>query len=98
MTITTLKNDQQITLQLDGWLDTLSSPQLGEAVEAIESASAIVLDFGKVEYISSAGLRQIVACHRRAKEIGATFSLIRVCTEVMNILSLTGLDKKLDIK
>ena len=30
MTITTLRQDDQITFQLDGWLDTLSSPELGE--------------------------------------------------------------------
>lgn len=97
MTITTLKQDGQITLQLDGWLDTLSSPELGAAVDGITAASAIVLDFDKVAYIASSGVRQVVVCHRRAKELGAQFSVVNVGTETMSIFQLTGLDKKLTI-
>ncbi len=98
MTIETVKNDKEITLKLDGWLDTVSSPELGAAVDAIEEATAIVLDFDKVEYIASSGLRQVVACHRKAKELGAEFSVIHVGTEAMSIFELTGLDKKMTIK
>ena len=98
MTIETVKNEKEITLKLDGWLDTVSSPELGAAVDAIEEATAIVLDFDKVEYIASSGLRQVVACHRKAKELGAEFSIINVGTETMSIFELTGLDKKLTIK
>ena len=98
MTITTQKQDDQITLQLDGWLDTLSSPELGAAVDGITAASAIILDFDKVEYIASSGVRQVVACHRKAKELGATFSVVNVGMETMSIFQLTGLDKKITIK
>ena len=98
MTIATLKKDDQITFQLDGWLDTLSSPELGAAVDGITEASAIILDFDKVEYIASSGVRQVVACHRKAKELGATFSVVNVGTETMSIFQLTGLDKKITIK
>lgn len=98
MTIETVKNGNEITLKLDGWLDTVSSPELGDAVEAIEAADAVVLDFDKVEYIASSGLRQVVASHRKAKELGAEFSVINVGTETMSIFELTGLDKKIDIQ
>ena len=97
MTITTLEQDGRITFRLDGWLDTLSSPELGEAVDGITEASAIILDFDKVEYIASSGVRQVVACHRRAKELGAAFSVVNVGTEVMSILQLTGIDKKITV-
>ena len=97
MTITTLKQNDQITFRLDGWLDTLSSPELGAAVDGITEASAIILDFDKVEYIASSGVRQVVACHRKAKELGATFSVVNVGTEVMSILQLTGIDKKITV-
>lgn len=97
MKIETQNENGQITLKLDGWLDTLSSPELGEAVDAITAADAIILDFDKVEYIASSGLRQVVACHRKAKELGAAFSVIHVGTETMSIFKLTGLDKKLTI-
>ena len=97
MTITTLKQNDQITFRLDGWLDTLSSPELGAAVDGVTEASAIILDFDKVEYIASSGVRQVVACHRRAKELGAAFSVVNVGTEVMSILQLTGIDKKITV-
>lgn len=98
MTITKTENGGNITFMLDGWLDTLSSPQLGEQVDALTSAKEIVLDFDKVEYMASAGLRQVVACHRKAKELGATLSVVNVGNETMSIFKLTGLDKKLCIK
>ena len=97
MTIETIKNDKEITLKLDGWLDTVSSPELGAVVDAIEEATALTLDFDKVEYIASSGLRQVVASHRKAKELGAAFSVVNVGTETMSIFELTGLDKKITI-
>lgn len=97
MKITTEKHDDRITLTLDGWLDTLAAPELETAVNKIEGAKAIILDFDKVEYIASSGLRSIVASHRRAKEIGSSFSVINVCEKIMNIITLTGLEKKINI-
>lgn len=97
MNIKTIRQDGQVTLQLEGWLDTLAAPELGAAVDAIGEASAIILDFDQVEYIASAGLRQIVACHRRAKELGAAFSIINARGETMSIFQLTGIDKKITI-
>ena len=97
MNITRTDNDNCVTLALDGWLDTISSPILGEAVDAIESAGSIVLDFDKVEYMASAGLRQVIACNRKAKELGAEFSVINVGSETLSVFKMTGLDKKLNI-
>ena len=97
MTITTLKNEGSVTFKLDGWLDTLSSPELAAVVDPLTEASSIVLDFENVEYIASSGLRQVVASHRKAKELGADFSVINVGKEVMSIFTLTGIDKKIKI-
>ena len=98
MNITRTNDNGSITLALDGWLDTASAPELAAQIDAIDSASAIVLDFGDVEYIASSGIRQVVACNKRAKELGAEFSVINVGSDVMSIFQLTGLDKKLAIK
>ena len=97
MTIEKIEQDGKITLKLDGWLDTVSAPELGEAVDGITAADAIILDFENVEYIASSGLRQVVACFKKARELNAAFSLINVGKETMNIFRLTGLDKKLEI-
>lgn len=98
MNIEIVNENKNITLKLEGWLDTAASPELGEKIDAITEASSIVLDFDAVEYIASSGVRQIVATHRKAAELGASFAVINVNSEIMSILQLTGIDKKLDIR
>lgn len=87
-----------VTFGPEGWLDTVSSPELGEMIEAVTEAVSIVLDFGLVEYMSSAGLRQVLSAHKKAKSLGASFSVINVCPTVMSIFKMTNIDRKLDIK
>lgn len=98
MTISKSIENGVVTFAPEGWLDTTSSPELGDAVEAVTEASALVLDFGLVEYMSSAGLRQVIASHKKAKSLNASFSVINVCPTVMSIFKMTNIDKKLDIK
>ena len=97
MTITKIEDAGTVTLKVDGWLDTASAPMLGEAVDVVETAEMLVLDFEKVEYMASSGLRQVVAASKKAKEIGAGFRVIHVDTTVMNIFSMTHIDQKMDI-
>lgn len=97
MTIETIECEGIVTLKPNGWLDTASAQELGDAVETIENASAVIFDFDHVEYIASAGIRQVLACSRKAQENGWDFSVINVSNEVMNIFKLTCLDKKLNI-
>lgn len=98
MTIKSTTENGTVTLTLDGWLDTVSSPELGERVDAIADASAIILDLEKVEYMASAGLRQVIAAYKKAKSMNAAFSVINVVPGVMSIFKMTGIDKKFDIR
>lgn len=97
MTITKTNENGKITLKPEGWLDTASSPELNAALEEIAEAREIVLDFDMVEYMASAGLRAVVAGHKKAQSIGAAFSVIHVGPEVMSIFKMTGIDKKLNV-
>ncbi len=85
------------TLKLTGWLDTQSAPQLGEAVGELDGISSLVLDFDALEYISSSGLREILAAGRKLSAAGGSFSVINASDEVMDVFSMTGFDKKLNI-
>lgn len=87
-----------VTFSPEGWLDTASSPELGEMVDAVAEASSIVLDFQKVEYMSSAGLRQVLAANKKAKSLDASFAVVNVCPTVMSIFKMTNIDRKLDIR
>ena len=98
MTIEQITDNGKITILLDGWLDHDSSPELIETIETITSASELIIDFAKVEYISSAGIRALVTAHRKSKDLNAEFSVIHTNAEVLSILAMTGLDKKLGIQ
>lgn len=98
MNITKINDGNKVTLQLDGWLDMDAVSVFEKEIETIEGTEEIVIDLDKVEYMSSSGLRQIIAVHKKAKEQGGALTLINVHPEIMTIFMLTKLDKKLSIK
>lgn len=97
MTVQQNNDNGKITLIPEGWLDTASSPDLNDAVEAISEMTELVLDFSQVEYMASAGLRAVVAASKKAKALEVPFSVIHVCPGVMSIFRMTGIDKKLTL-
>ena len=53
-------------MEISGWLDTQTAPQLGEALSGLEdSITSLVFDFTNLEYISSAGLRQVIVAYKK---------------------------------
>ena len=97
MTITKQEEDKKITLALEGWLDVESSPELGAYVKELPETDELVFDFEKLEYISSSGIREVVAAFRSQKSKGLAFRVIHVSPDVMDVFSMTGIDKKIDI-
>ena len=56
----------KVTMEITGWLDTQTSPQLGEELSKLDdSVTSLVFDFAKLEYISSAGLRQVISAYKK---------------------------------
>lgn len=87
--------DGKATFVIEGWLDTQTAPELGTALaELDESATALELDCAALEYVSSAGIRQIIAAY---KKMGGNLVLRNVSPEVREVLRLTGTDKRLTI-
>lgn len=99
MNITRNENDEKITLLLNGRLDKLSSPMLEETInKEIEKKKDIVIDFKNLEYISSAGLRILIAGEKQLKSVGKSMEIINVNDDVMSILKVTGFVYILNIK
>ncbi len=95
MTIATTTNDTITTFALDGWLDTTGAPQLAEALNKLdESCTELVLDLENLEYISSAGLRQVVSAYKKMK---GNVAMRNVRPEVKQVFHMAGLDKRLNI-
>lgn len=98
MEITSKREENKVTMEITGWLDTQTAPQLGEALSQLDdSVTSLVFDFSKLEYISSAGLRQVVSAYKKmAGKDG--FKIINVSNEVFDVFRLTGFDQKIQIE
>ena len=71
LNINKIKQDDVIIFELEGRLDTVSAPALQDAVdEEIGDAAAVVFDFKKLEYLSSAGLRILLTTQQDMEETG----------------------------
>ncbi len=96
MTIDKKVNGSAAELILNGWLDTRNAPQLAEALDELgPEIESLVLDMSGLEYMSSAGIRQIVAGHKR---MNGALTLKHVSPVVMDVLRAMGLDKRLNIE
>lgn len=83
---------------LEGRLDTVTSPDFEtELKESLTDTKELVLDFEKLDYISSAGLRVLLAAQ---KIIGADgqMKLINVNETIMEIFEVTGFTDILTIE
>ena len=96
MAISKQVDGTQATFSIDGWLDTQSAPELAAALDELdESAESLVLDLAALEYVSSAGIRQIVAAH---KKMSGKLTVRNVAPEVLEVFRLTGVDSRLNIE
>ena len=95
MTIRRITNGSETVMELTGWLDTQTAPELETAIDALDGAAPLILDLKELEYISSAGLRQLVAAN---KKMNGELTIRNVSTEIMDVLRMAGFDKRLHIE
>lgn len=99
MTIQKSRNNGEITVLVEGRVDTNTSPQLqSEILGAFQEAKRVVLDFEKVSYISSAGLRAILIGQKTAASKNAAMELAHVPDMVMAVLQSVGFTQILTIR
>lgn len=89
MTITKETSPKTLTVKLDGRLDTITSPDLEQALTDLAGVEHLVLDFGKISYISSAGLRVLLALQKRMGKQG-DMVVRHVDKMVMEVLEMSG--------
>ena len=96
MEILLIEDGEPMVFALDGRLDTTTSPQLEEYVNDLydRGVNNIAVDMAKCEYVSSAGLRVIVAMQKRAMA-GGTLVFRNVIPGVMDVVEMTGFNKLL---
>lgn len=85
-----------MTFAIQGWLDTQAAPDLEQALSEIpEEVENLTFECTALEYISSSGIRQIVAAY---KQMNGNLTLKNVSAEIMDVLNMTGIAKKINIE
>lgn len=98
MEVTKIIDGDSLTVKVFGRVDTVTSPELEKAInESIEGITHLKLDLGGLEYISSAGLRVILATSKKMSHQGE-LTLINVTKEVKDIFDMTGFSEILNIE
>ena len=90
MNIMKTNEGTKLTLALEGRLDTTTAPQLEAEVKgALTGVTELVLDFSQLEYLSSAGLRVILAAQKLMNRQGKM--VIRHVNEtILEVFEVTG--------
>ena len=83
---------------LEGRLDTITAPALETAIkEALPGMTELTLDLGKLEYMSSAGLRVLLSAQKAMTKQGE-MKVVRVNETIMEIFEVTGFSEILTIE
>ncbi len=97
MTITKNQNGDSLTVALEGRLDTTTAPELDKVLrDSLAGVTDLTLDFEKLEYISSAGLRVLLTAHKAISKRGR----MKVCNVgeiVREVFEVTGFVDILEI-
>lgn len=90
MTITKKKEENVLTLMIEGRLDTATAPELEAVIDTdLVNEKEVVFDFDDLEYISSAGLRVILKAQKIMNKQGS-MKIIHVNNAIMEIFEITG--------
>jgi anti-sigma B factor antagonist len=92
MEITTQNRGGAMIISVNGRVDTSTAPVLEQAInKEIEAGNRkILLNFVSVTYISSGGLRVLLASAKKLKNPGDKFGICSLSAEVLKILKLAG--------
>ena len=93
-------SNQNVIIILKGRLDTMTAPQLDDEAKNIEfdEVDTVTLNLKDLEYISSSGLRVILALYKNLKSKGGNLKIVNVSNTIMELFSMTGMADYLDIE
>lgn len=90
MTIKKTVNGSQLTIALEGRMDTTTAPQLeAELKSSLGGITELVFDFAQLKYISSAGLRVLLSAQKVMNKQGSMV-IHNACEDIIEIFDVTG--------
>jgi len=92
MEINTRKKDNVFVVSLKGKLDAVTAPEFDKKLEGLlsEGENNLIINLGELEYISSAGLRSILAFAKQLKANGGRMVLAELRGPVKEVFEISG--------
>ena len=91
MDINTELDGKVLTIYLGGRLDTITAPELENAIQPIKDGEIekLIIDMDNLEYVSSAGLRVLLSAQKAMNRCGSMV-IRNVCPDVREVFEITG--------
>ena len=90
MNINVERTNEVLVISLSGRLDANTSPLFEEKILNLENeVKDLIIDMKGLEYISSAGLRVLLAAQKKMNKLGS-MKVVNVCDSIMEIFEITG--------
>ena len=89
MTIDKQLNGITMTIAVEGRLDTITTPDLELELRKLDNVNSLILDFRKLDYISSAGLRVLLSAHKKMQQKDG-MKIIHANELVKEVFEVTG--------
>ena len=91
MNITATANGKELTIALEGRLDTTSAPELEKELGVkLDGVESLILEFKDLRYLSSAGLRVLLAAQKKMNAQKGSMVIKHVNEMIMEVLEVTG--------
>lgn len=92
-------NEKELTLSVEGRINSVTSKDLDNEINnELGNFNSLILDFTNLEYISSAGLKVLIATHRKLKPDTIPFIIKNANDVIMEVFRLSGVDRVLEIE
>ena len=97
MKITKTKNGSAMEVAIIGRLDTESAPELDEALQDdVNDLDSLTMDFAELDYISSAGLRELLKL-KRGMRMGGELTVKNASEIVREVFNVTGFNELITV-
>ena len=99
LSVTKTKDNETLTAVISGRIDTSTSPELDSEIKgALDGIKKLVLDFTKVEYISSSGLRVLLSLHKTMAAADGELIISKPAEMAVEVFEVTGFADILNIE
>ena len=98
MNLIKTRNGSELTISLDGRLDTTTAPELDQVLkESLDEITSLIFDLEKLVYISSAGLRSLLVSQKTMNKKGS-MKIRNANSSILEVFTVTGFSDILTIE